>query len=371
MHKITGSFIICSLLILNSGCWDQRLLKDSTVILGTALDLTEKKKIAQTVTFPASSKGIDTPQSPIVVTGVGNTTKNAKAHIERKVAEKFDSSKNRVTLIGIDLAKQGVYSALDSFYRDYKGALGANVAVIDGNAKEALKMIPQDTPINIEYFSNLFKSSAKDGLIKNQNIQNICTIMFSEGEDFLLPYLKVIPKEKRAKIVGMAMFNKDKMVGTLTVHESRMFLLLNNHKSHNATFTVKVSNHEKARLENYINLNIVNIKRDLNIQKIDDKIHAKIKLNVQVSVNEYPKDHLDNKKKLKVLDQHIEERFTEIASRTVHKLQATNCDGLGLGLRIKAKYPQLWNTINWNRMYPNIPIDVDIETTIVDNGIIN
>ncbi|MQR94508.1 Ger(x)C family spore germination protein [Fictibacillus phosphorivorans] len=371
MFKQILYIIIISLLLLTTGCWDQRLLKNSTVILGTAVDLTENKKVAETVTFPGSSSGIDTPQTTMLVTGIGDTTKDAKASIERKIAEKFDSSKNRVTLIGEDMAKQGVYSPLDSFYRDYQGSLGANVAVIDGKAKEALTMIPKDTPVNVEYFANLFKSAAMDGLIENHNIQEICTIMFSKGEDFLLPYLRVNKSEKRTKIIGMAMFNKDKMVGSLSIHESRMFLLLNNHKSKNATFTIKVSDKEKSRLENYINLSIKNIKRDFQVIEKNGAISAKIKLSINLGVNEYPKDHLDNKKKLKVLDQHIENQFTKIANRTIDKLHAANCDGLGLGLRVKAKYPEVWNKINWNRDYPTIPIAVDIESTIVDNGIIN
>ncbi|ANC77309.1 hypothetical protein ABE65_011045 [Fictibacillus phosphorivorans] len=132
-----------------------------------------------------------------------------------------------------------------------------------------------------------------------------------------------------------------------------------------------VENLEKSRLENYINLSILDIKRDFHVIEKNGSIHAKIKLSINLGVNEYPKDHLDNKKKLKVLDQHIENQFTTIADRTISKLHAANCDGLGLGLRVKSKYPEIWKKMNWNNDYPTIPIDVDIESTIVDNGIIN
>lgn len=53
-------------------------------------------------------------------------------------------------------------------------------------------------------------------------------------------------------------------------------------------------------------------------------------------------------------------------------MQAANCDGLGIGRRLIAMHPAVWESIKWKgEVYPNLPINVKVTVDIAGNGIIN
>ncbi|GGB55614.1 hypothetical protein [Fictibacillus barbaricus] len=82
----------------------------------------------------------------------------------------------------------------------------------NGDAKKALSIRPGETPLDTEYYPNLSRSNADDGLIRIENTQSICTTMYLKGKDFFLPYIEVLEKENKAYVKGTAMFHHDKMV---------------------------------------------------------------------------------------------------------------------------------------------------------------
>ncbi|WP_260288445.1 Ger(x)C family spore germination protein [Peribacillus aracenensis] len=371
MKKYIGFLFSLLLLLFTSGCWDQRLLKDTSLILGTAFDLTKDKKILETVTFPKSKRGLNVQQHVVTISSKGDTTLNVKGELDQKLPDRYDASKNRIFLFGESLAKQGIYPVLDAVYRDPKGPLQAKLAVVDGSAKKALSQFPPETPLSSEYLPKLLKSTAEIGVINNENVQSICTIIFSEGEDFLVPYLKILSKEKRTKVTGLAMFHKDKFVGKLGITESKMFLLMKGNKKKKTSFTIKVHNKKESLDKNFISVDVIRTKRKLLVSQNKGKPYAKIKVNIKLEVKEYPEDHLDRQLEVTELNKKIEKSFREMANLTLKKMKVANCDGLGIGSKVQANEYNTWKNISWDKEYQELPIKVELNTEIVENGVIN
>ncbi|MHA4119319.1 Ger(x)C family spore germination protein [Bacillus cereus] len=371
MKKMIILLKICCCVILLTGCWDQRLLKESSLILGAGIDLTADKKIEDTFFYPKSIKGSGIQQKTIVVSAKGDTLRDAREHANKKIAERLDASKNRFFLLGKDLAVHGIYSILDVVYRDAKGASNATVAVVNGSAKKALFLHTNDTNLASEYYPKLLKSAEISGLVQNRTVQAICSLIFAEGKDFMVPYITLHKKEKRAYITGLAMFHHDKFVGTLNSIESKMFLLLTNVKHSNTGFKLKMYANKKKQEQNFIYVQATPLKPIIQIRHDKGQLRIIIDLDIKYHVAEHGEGILTTHKKKKLLNEKIKQKFIQLANQTVLKMQQVNCDGLGIGERIQAYHADIWEHTNWKKVYPDVPIQVRVHTEMINTGVIN
>src|SRR5699024_8735592 len=160
------------------------------------------------------------------LSSLGHTAKDAEKKMDKRIAQKFDRSKARVIVFGKELAEEGIFSTLDSIYRDLRGPLDANIAVYDGEAEEALNINSEQAPMVSDIYVELLKSADTAGITKNKSDQIACPAILSTGKDIVLSYVGLDENTNEASIKGVALFFHDKMTGTLNVHEKRMYLEL-------------------------------------------------------------------------------------------------------------------------------------------------
>ncbi len=363
------------LAVILAGCWDARLLKEHSLVLSIGYDLGTDETIIKTVTFPKESSGNPKQNSPAtqsnVITTTGDTVKDAEHQLDRLIPEKFDRSKAKVILLGENLATNGIYSTLDSIYRDLRGPLNASVAVVKGTAKDALNIKENYSRPVSDFYSELLTSAGGSGLTKNENVQSICPIMLSDLKDIAVPYIRVTEDSNMAIVDGMALFSGDKMTGKLNIKESSMLLILTDNTPKGTKMNLKVSNDKEKHDKNFVDFVIRKTKRKLNVYTDNDEIKAKIDLTLQVEIDEYSTDQLHNEKKAKALSKEIEKKLNEIAVKTIASIQEANNDSLGLGEKVKAYHHSIWEKIDWGESYPEVPIETTFNVEIVRHGILN
>ncbi|MBS4219378.1 Ger(x)C family spore germination protein [Bacillus sp. FJAT-49711] len=366
--------LIPILSLILASCWDQRLLRDNSLILAIGYDQVDNE-IMTTIAHPLTASGgpnqISAPQRSEILSSTGSSARDAEVHMEQKVPEKFDLSKVKVILIGEKLASHGIFPILDSTYRDLRGPLNAKIVVIKENAKEGLSIRVREAMTISDYYSELLHTSEQGGITKNENVQEIFPITLSEGKDFVVPYLTIEKDENKAKVLGVAMFDSDKFSGTLGLKESSMLLVLSDNKKKNLPFNIKISNKHKQELDNFVSIQVQNIKRKIKFHNKDGLVKATVKIDLKLAVEEYPPDHLSKKSKVEDLNKRIERHLNLLAENTIKKMQEANCDALGIGQRLKAHHYQIWKSLDWNQIYPDIPIHAEINTEIIQQGLIN
>ncbi|RST71251.1 Ger(x)C family spore germination protein [Siminovitchia acidinfaciens] len=365
-----------SMSIILCGCWDQRLLKDHTLVLTVGYDQTDDEKILNTVSYPVNKAGIQqngvSNESSKVISSQGETVRDAEVHMDKIIPEKFDMSKAKVILFGEELAAHGVFPVLDSTYRDLRGPLNAKVAIVDGKAKDALNFKEEDSILISQFFAELLRSAERGGITKNENVQAICPIILSEGKDVVLPYIGLSDqKEEAVKVEGLALFNDDKFTGRLGLQESGMLLILQDNRTKALSLNLNVNDHEKNNEKKFVNVVVRKIKRKIKINTNNNQIRAKIKINLKLDIDEYASNKLSSEKEVKVLSKKVEKALNELAKETLNKMQEANSDALGLGERVKAYHHPVWKKIDWNKAYPEIPIETTFNVEIVQHGIIN
>lgn len=371
MRKMV-SVIFLPILLL-SGCWDQKLLKDVSLINSSAFDLEDTNKVSTTVSIRmvrgSEGTGEQTGKT-VTFSEIDSTPRGARDLIDLEVSKKIEASKLQVLLVGEKLAKKEFYYILDVFYRDPKNALNAKLAIVKGQAKEIIELGSESDLIVGEYISDLLTSAEDATMVKNNNIQSIGTIILDPGQDITIPIIHRID-HKTAKVMGVAMFD-DKIYSGMDLNrdDTVLFHLLKNHLSKYARFTKKVYDNEN--IKDFITFDVSNVKRKLTIKAENpSNINVDINLALKVRVIEYPHDALDFQTEIHKLNESLSRKLTEQAQKVTKQLQEANCDGLGIGRRMIALHHNVWKELDWDSVYPTITINPKVKVEIVQKGIIN
>lgn len=372
MRKIFFLFIIC---IVLTGCWDKRLLKEHSLILAIGYDLNDDGTMNKTVAFPQEGSGDTEGNSSNgksnSITTSGDTVGDADLELEQILPQQFDRSKARVLLIGRKLAEAGVFSTLDSVYRDPRGPLSANVAIVEETAEKGLKRSDHFSFLVSDYFYELLNSAEHGGIVKVENVQSVCPIILAGGADVVLPLFTYDEKKETMKISGVGLFSGEKLTGELEEKEAIMYLILKNEVARKIKLNLRISDDKEQHDKNFVNFEIRKEKRDMHIDTKNENIHVSLQYHLQIEVNEFGRDHLYREKQAKRLAKSLQTKLTELAEATLNKMQEANNDSLGIGEKLKAYHKDTWGKIDWKETYPYIPIDVQFTVDIYQHGILN
>jgi len=376
MKRVQTIFCVFLIAILLTSCWDQDYLKDAKLIYGAAFDLaSEDGKILETIAIrEVTGSGSQAEPLDELYWAVGHTIRELRDIVDRKVAGKFRPYKNRVLLIGEELAKRDLYPILDAIYRDPKSALNATIAVAQGRGADILREGKVGNTLISEHLDELVESEHYKTLIPKESIQTIFPELLDPGTDFGLPYI-ARNAQGNIEVGGIALFHNRRMTGLLKHEESMLttlLLLLNERKPRVAQIQEKVASGVDQNIEQFLVADVIHVDRKWKITP--DPIHkVKVEMPVkfEVAVVEYPKDQLDKEQEVKKLNMILSKKLTERVSELIGKLQEAHCDYLSIGRDLIAYHHDLWKQLDWEKDYPNIKFEPKVEVEIVSHGVFN
>jgi Ger(x)C family germination protein len=370
MWKKTKRLLLCFVLLLGSaGCWDQDYLKDARLVYGVSFDLApDGRNIWETVVI-REMRGVQEEPIDEVYTAVGNTVRELRDVLNRQISGDLKPFKNRIILIGDMLARQDIYPPLDTVYRYPKSALNAHIAISEGAGADLLKLRKVENTLIAEYLDKIITSEEEKSTIPAVNVESVFRLMMDPGQDMVLPYFRKI--DNKAEIAGVALFHHRRMTGVLHADESLMLTALQGELRKTMRFTEKV-HPGKDVVENYITIDVGKIRRTFRVTADPNgRVSVDLRLRMMAKVQEYPKDNLQDKKRMKELGNVLSKQFTERAGDVIQKLQAARCDAFGVGRELMAFYPKVWKKKNWEQDYVKVQFHPQVNVEVVEHGIIN
>ncbi|MBV6683422.1 Ger(x)C family spore germination protein [Bacillus sp. JRC01] len=367
MRKVVVLIFIISQLFL-SGCWDQRLLKSSRLVYSTAFDLGGNDSMVEGTVIIRDFKG-GVPTN-LEVNAEGYSIRDLRINLENRISGNLEQSKNQVYLLGEDLAKEDIYDFMDIFFRDPQNSISSKIAVTKGTAGDYLRKLSMNNVLISEFIIESIASSESQSKVPKVNMQTICTVMFDEGKDFMLPLFKM--KEQEIIQDGTALFSGRRMTGELTDEESTILLIMTKQEGKVARFVSKVNADKEPNIQNYISYNLMNTKVKMRIlSNTPGNIRVGLHLKADIDVAEYPPNQLFTKKEIKRLNKEIVGDLTSRIEDSIKKIQEANSDLFGVGRELIAFHPKEWNRMNWREEYPTIHFETNVQAEITGNGIIN
>jgi spore germination protein KC len=95
-----------------------------------------------------------------------------------------------------------------------------------------------------------------------------------------------------------------------------------------------------------------------------------LKLNLKVTLTQYPITSKITNKQIKELEATISEDLTKRSEQIMKTTQKANSDVLGIGRRIKETDPAAWKALDWRKTYPSIKIKTQVKVEIEKTGIL-
>ncbi|WP_082234792.1 Ger(x)C family spore germination protein [Halobacillus massiliensis] len=365
--------LLCSLLLL-TGCWDTRQFKNVKLILSSGFDLGEDEKIVQTVSIPTVKGGEMGGHQEFIqtLTTEAHTPLQASDQMDRMVENNLNPAKIKVYLLGEDLAKQDVYPVLDAIYRNPNSNLNAQLAIVEGEAREVIEFKATGIKTISDYISGIVEASANVSHSTGENLQLLCAELIEDGQDFTIPLLKVDTENEVVTYNGLALIHDDHYTGEkIESEDAALLMLLLGYKGKIAQMTKKVSDYGREPVLDYVTINVIKEDRKMKVRPKGENIEVDLKLKLDVRITEYPHDHLVNDKIIKDISKKLTEVLTKDSEEILAKTQEANSDVFGVGRRIKGYHPELWEKIDWTEKYKEVQFNTKVDVTIQQHGIVN
>ncbi|MEA1962076.1 MAG: Ger(x)C family spore germination protein [Bacillota bacterium] len=234
--------MIFVLLINLSGCWDAQDIEEMSFPIAAAYDLHDGSKNLSDIPGDIKAQNwID------VTTLTPNLASEAdtKIRVETQGAPVTAFARNRRALesgrvyqpamvqaliIGEELARVGLNPYLDALYRVPIISSTINFAVADIRGEDILKTEVDDYTNTGTLLRALLRKASNRAFVPDTTLHDI-GINNSPGKNPVLPLIKQTADKKGIQITGSAVFNKDKMMDSLNMGETRSLVLLRGIKS--------------------------------------------------------------------------------------------------------------------------------------------
>jgi len=315
---------------------------------------------------------------------VSSKAKNFANAIEqvRTYAGKYPFwSHTRVIIIGEELARKGIAPILDYLIRNRDFRFSTKVMVSQGSAKDLLQVVPKLSKLPAEHLINLNQIAKDTSVTASRTLLDLILLLLEQkGTEAILPLLTAEAtspekqassagkqgqdttadegqnEEKSLAMSGLAVFRGDKMVGTLDATDSRSVLWLRG-ESKRGTLMVEVPG------QGYVVQGQIYARRVLRLTNEDDRLRAKIIIYQDGDLIEHnltgPKEL--NSATMQQLDALLSARIEADVQATLKKIQQElRADIIGIGDRAYRLYPKVFESVNWEGYFPEMPIEVEV-----------
>ncbi|WP_431091074.1 Ger(x)C family spore germination protein [Paenibacillus sp. 8b26] len=383
-QKTAFLFLMLTLVLLLTGCWNRRELNELAIAVGMGIDKHgDQFRVSVQVVDPgeaASKKGAGGGAPATLYTTEADTVLEAIRKITTLSPRKMYFSHLRICVVGESIATEGMAKALDLLSRDHEFRTDFYIVVSKGtSAEDTLKIMTPLDPIPAnDLFSSLESSEKSWSPSMTVTLDELIAALTSEGMQPILTGLRIVGNTEmgesnsnvqkidppvRLQYSGLAVFRKDKLIGWLDETESRGYNYILGKVQSSVGF---VACPEGGKVVTEIIRTQTAIKGS--VHRGEPRIN--IKMHVEANVGEVECQALDLTKVSTIyeLEKKLEEKIEEIMKSAVRKAQKSyKSDIFGFGEAIHRADPKTWNALkkNWDREhFAELPVDIKVDFKI-------
>ncbi|MBR7553041.1 Ger(x)C family spore germination protein [Allobacillus sp. GCM10007491] len=377
--KIKKFFLILSIVVLLTGCAEERVLEDLGIITTAGFDKGEDgPEVFGTFITYKFSQQLSNVNSPIHSSG--RTAQDAFHLAFAKTAKKLVTGQLRAVVYGPDLAKEGIWPHLDTLQRNQFVSDLVYITVSEMPSREVLNaQVFEEAPnVGIYIYRLLDQVIGKEEIV-DSSLHEFIKNYLKVGVDPITPVLSI--EEDRVIVTGLGLFQDDRFIDTIDLHEAfYVRLILDEFKAGELQIELPTENYrqfmedfEPSPEEETFEITMQQIKSASQISPKDSgKYHFSIKIRFEGDIRELTKElDLESKEVIHMLEKDMAKKIEENISKLLEKTQELNVDSLGFGTFWNAKFKgdKKLTEEEWRKEYPNFQFDIDVTTEILRNGI--
>ncbi|NRF96102.1 Ger(x)C family spore germination protein [Paenibacillus frigoriresistens] len=376
--KLIWLLLLCSNLMLITGCWSRIEVNDRAFVTGMYIDRSDNGSYEVSLGFPlpnrmagGQSPGMPTYGNPYtILTKTAESIPVAIRKIRSDLTREITWGHCRVIVVGKQAAEYGIDSLLEFVAREPNFHTKSYLMVAPGKARDITKLTPVFERLPAEVlreFSNrkvTLDTNVKDFLEASTSGGDMIAGMLTTGQTEMLS-----EKGKESTWVGTdgaALFKKGKMIGTLDVIGMRAGLWL---KGKMKSSQISLKSPSDGKTMSFIILSSkASIKPFIDGEKIG--FHIKIEAEDDILSSESDIDLTDPKEIIRIQEQ-LSEQLKRRITRTLYKTQDMGADVFQFGRHLDWNYPKVWSKHKdgWHADYKMCTFIVDTNVQVKRIGV--
>ncbi len=378
MKRIVVLFLMIWMFLL-SGCWDQKELNELVLIDGIGIDKAKDGQVEVTVSIAipqaqsgggegggGGGKGSGGAHLVAARYAKGDDVAKALEQVQTQIPRKVFLGHLQAIIISEKVAKEGIKDYLDLFLRHPRPSTHTYVFISKGSAKELLSL-QTDLYSPVELIR---------GIARTETLMSVTTLevleMLKDG-DTAIPMIEKLPPAKGKKsnqtipyLNHTAIFNKDKMVGSMDDSMTRGAMWIRN-EIKEARITIIPKNETKP-----VTLSVLNANTKL-VPKISGN-RWKMTIKGKASgllISSETDQNLRDKKTIDELEKEFAKEIEKHMAKTIQYVQKEKkVRVFEFGEAFNRKYPKRWEEVKdrWDEIYPTVEVDYDMKVNIRSNG---
>lgn len=372
MKRLILILIIFSML-LTSGCWDMVEVDQRIYPYTAGYDLINKEEGIYNIIFSypnlstLGKDGVPEERTNLKTIEAENIFDAMhKLSTQLQFGFYFKHLKTIIITEEMALEEKLMRETLDGIYRDFTANKNVEMLLTKDSSLVVLEAVEKSTKID-----------AVEGILNSllQNLQNSALFTPKDVGEFIFDMdvcgAAVIPiiesKENELKIEGGAVFKDYKLIGYIDGTQNRDIAYLRN-ETKDFSYTTKYKGNE-------ITLMLTNISSKPKLIEATDKIKIKMEVKLEAHIHSYiigKEYQINTKEILKDIENQIAKEHQAQFKNTIGLFQKEyKADILEIGDYLYKFHPKLWKKVkeDWDKIYPEIEIDFDVEVAIRRRGL--
>ncbi|GAB4074512.1 hypothetical protein GCM10028778_20150 [Barrientosiimonas marina] len=371
---LLGILVLMSILL--GGCAQPQILEENGIMSVYGVDITQRDQLSTTsVYYKFGSKG---QGSSRLVTGKGKTLAEGQKRMNYKLGFELQSGSIELELFGKKAAKKGLISYMEAAVRDPVASSRRLLAISDTTAEGLITKIDKRPNINVNrVLSKNIEVNNDMNVLPKVTLHSFDHHYYESGRDPVMPIMSY--QDKKVKLTALGLFRGDQLAGKIPIDQA---------------FYIKVAHETIHGLHQEVQLplqplkqhlqkepkgdrdhlyTVFNIEKGTSKTKLVDKqnLHFQTQLKFGVNLLELTESiNLQKRDAISALETEIEKTMKQQYTQLVTKLQELNVDPIGYGRIYKAqKRSGALTESEWRDKFPDITVDVDVDVTLLDQGI--
>lgn len=377
-------FMFMFLIFILTGCLGKEEISDLALVTAVGIDKGEEENILITaqIARPAEARGDagaggGTGEPMWTAIAEGQTIFEAIRNLARFSSRRVYWGHNMVIVISEEIAEDGIVDVIDFFTRNNELRMRTWILVTEEMARD---LIPVKTGIEVlpgESIDHLFRYSP---IVAEAPKSDAMSLSMGYLREYTHPYLALVNLKSRgiaegeempeygnlpqAELSGTALFRDDKMVGKLKDRESRGFLWFIGEVE---TAIIPI---EFPEGDGNASIELRDNSFQITPKYKNGEVSFAITISTKADLVELGVPTGKNYDEIfALLEPILEDYIQEDIEMLVSKLQKEyQLDSIGLATYFRAKFPQYWDDVkeDWDELFPNIAIDVNVTAEITN-----
>lgn len=287
----------------------------------------------------------------------------ALALIRTSIDKDIDFSHMKIVLISKNLLDRNLSNITDFFHRRRDIQLISWIAVADPRADQVIKLEPKSqSSVTAPLFNFFSRTAVQSPYITTLYLFDFRRQEVEKGIDPVLPVVTMDEEEKRYVIDRGIVLGMEKHI-ELTPEQTMIYNIL---RGNIKRFNAEIFEDDGKKFKYGMFIDSTNVSYDIHT-KNKKKPSINFKIRHQGILEEASK--YTEGTRLEKYGQETSKVAKEQISDLLTFFQEKNVDPIGFGLRYKATHLHTRNTFQeWQKLYPNVKFNVDIDVNITSTG---